>query len=66
MEPSEPGQGQPALAQRAVELGAGGNAQQRLCELQAPNAERAAAAGRDYASLLAEIRQAYKGGDQGR
>lgn len=35
---------------------------ERLRELQARNAERAAAAGHDYQSLLAEIRQAYKGG----
>jgi hypothetical protein len=35
---------------------------ERLRELQARNAERAAAAGQDYESLLAEIRQAYKGG----
>jgi hypothetical protein len=34
---------------------------ERLRELQARNAERAAAAGQDYESLLAEIRQAYKG-----
>ena len=33
---------------------------ERLRELQARNAERAAAAGQDYESLLAEIRQAYK------
>ena len=38
---------------------------ERLRELQARNAERAAAAGHDYESLLAEIRQAYKGGKQG-
>ena len=38
---------------------------ERLRELQARNAERAAAAGHDYESLLAEIRQAYKGGEQG-
>ena len=35
---------------------------ERLRELQARNAERAAAAGQDYESLLAEIRRAYKGG----
>jgi hypothetical protein len=35
---------------------------ERLRELQARNAERAAAAGQDYESLLAEIRQVYKGG----
>jgi hypothetical protein len=35
---------------------------ERLRELQARNAERAAAGGQDYESLLAEIRQAYKGG----
>jgi len=34
---------------------------ERLRELQARNAERAAAAGQDYESLLAEIRRAYKG-----
>jgi hypothetical protein len=39
---------------------------ERLRELQARNAERAAAAGHDYESLLAEIRQAYKGGARGR
>jgi hypothetical protein len=38
---------------------------ERLRELQARNAERAAAAGQDYESLLAEIRQAYKGGTPG-
>jgi hypothetical protein len=37
---------------------------ERLRELQARNAERAAAAGHDYESLLAEIREAYKGGKQ--
>jgi hypothetical protein len=31
---------------------------ERLCELQARNAERAAAAGEDYESLLTKIRQA--------
>jgi hypothetical protein len=35
---------------------------ERLRELQARNAERAAAAGQDYESLLADIRAAYKGG----
>ena len=35
---------------------------ERLRELQARNAERAAAAGQDYESLLAQIRRAYKGG----
>ena len=35
---------------------------ERLRELQARNAERAAVAGHDYQSLLAEIRQAYKSG----
>jgi hypothetical protein len=39
---------------------------ERLRELQARNAERTAATGHDYESLLAEIRQAYKGGPQGR
>jgi hypothetical protein len=39
---------------------------ERLRDLQARNAERAAAAGQDYESLLAEIRQAYKGGTGGR
>jgi hypothetical protein len=39
---------------------------ERLRELQARNAERTAATGHDYESLLAEIRQAYKGGTQGR
>jgi len=34
---------------------------ERLRELQARNAERAAAAGQNYESLLAEIRRAYKG-----
>jgi hypothetical protein len=38
---------------------------ERLRELQARNAERAAAAGHDSESLLAEIQQAYKGGKQG-
>jgi hypothetical protein len=37
---------------------------ERLRELQARNAERVAAAGHDYDSLLTEIRQAYKGGKQ--
>jgi hypothetical protein len=35
---------------------------ERLRELQARNAERAAASGQDYESLLAEIRRAYKSG----
>jgi len=35
---------------------------ERLRDLQARNAERAAAAGQDYASLLAEVRRAYKDG----
>jgi hypothetical protein len=35
---------------------------ERLRELQARNAERAAAAGQDYESLLADIRRAYKSG----
>ena len=39
---------------------------ERLRELQARNAERAAAAGHDDESLLAEIRQAYKSGTRGR
>jgi hypothetical protein len=39
---------------------------ERLRELQARNAERAAVAGHDYQSLLAEIRQAYKSGTKGR
>jgi hypothetical protein len=39
---------------------------ERLRELQARNAERAAAAGQDYESLLAEVRQAYKGGTRER
>ena len=39
---------------------------ERLRELQARNAERAAASGQEYESLLAEIRQAYKGGALGR
>jgi hypothetical protein len=33
---------------------------ERLRDLQARNAERAAAAGQDYESLLAEVRRAYK------
>lgn len=37
---------------------------ERLRELQARNAERAAAAGKDYQSLLAEVRRAYKDGAQ--
>ena len=39
---------------------------ERLRELQARNAERAAEAGQDYESLLAGIRQAYKGGTRER
>jgi hypothetical protein len=39
---------------------------ERLRELQARNAERLAAAGQDLDSLLAEIRQAYKGEAPGR
>lgn len=35
---------------------------ERLRDLQARNAERAAAAGQDYETQLAEIRQSYKGG----
>jgi hypothetical protein len=35
---------------------------ERLRDLQARNAERAIAAGQDYESLLAEVRQAYKDG----
>ena len=35
---------------------------ERLRELQARNAERAAAAGQHYESLLADIRRAYKSG----
>jgi hypothetical protein len=38
---------------------------ERLRDLQARNAERAAASGQDYESLLANIRQAYKGGTPG-
>jgi reverse gyrase len=34
---------------------------ERLRELQARNSERAAEAGQDYESLVADIRQAYKG-----
>jgi hypothetical protein len=34
---------------------------ERLRDLQARNAERVAVAGQDYESLLAEIRQVYKG-----
>jgi hypothetical protein len=37
---------------------------ERLRDLQARNAERAAAAGQDYESLLAEVRRAYKDGAQ--
>jgi hypothetical protein len=39
---------------------------ERLRDLRARNAERAAFAGQDYESLLAEIRHAYKGGTRGR
>lgn len=39
---------------------------ERLRELQARNAERAAAADQDYESLLADIRRVYKGGTPGR
>lgn len=39
---------------------------ERLRDLQARNAERAAAAGHDYGSLLVEIRQADKSGARGR
>jgi hypothetical protein len=39
---------------------------ERLRELQARNAERAAAAGQDYKSLLADIRRAYKDGTRER
>jgi hypothetical protein len=38
---------------------------ERLRELQARNAERAAATGQDYESLLADIRRAYKSGTPG-
>jgi hypothetical protein len=38
---------------------------ERLRELQARNAERAAAAGQNYESLLADIRRAYKSGTPG-
>jgi hypothetical protein len=38
---------------------------ERLRELQARNAERAAASGQDYESLLADIRRAYKSGSPG-
>jgi len=34
---------------------------ERLRDLQARNAERAAAAGQDHESLLADVRRAYKG-----
>jgi hypothetical protein len=37
---------------------------ERLRDLQARNAERAAAAGKDYQSLLAEVRSVYKDGAQ--
>ena len=39
---------------------------ERLRDLQARNTERAAAAGQDYQSLLAEIRQTYKSGTRQR
>jgi hypothetical protein len=38
---------------------------ERLRELQARNAERAATVGQDYESPLADIRRAYKGGTTG-
>jgi hypothetical protein len=38
---------------------------ERLRELQARNAERAAEAGQEYESLLAEIRRSYKSGKPG-
>jgi len=38
---------------------------ERLRELQGRNAERAAASGQDYESLLADIRRAYKSGTPG-
>ena len=38
---------------------------ERLRELQDRNAERAAAVGQDYQSLLADIRLAYKSGTPG-
>ncbi len=38
---------------------------ERLRQLQACNAERAAASGQDYESLLGNIRRAYKGGTPG-
>src|SRR5271155_6286618 len=38
---------------------------ERLRELQARKAERGAAVGQDYESLLADIRRAYKGGTPG-
>jgi Arc/MetJ-type ribon-helix-helix transcriptional regulator len=37
---------------------------ERLRELQARNAERAAAAGQDFESLMAEVRRAYKDGSR--
>jgi hypothetical protein len=37
---------------------------ERLRELQARNAERTAAAGHDYDSLLVAIKESYKGPDQ--
>ena len=39
---------------------------ERLRDLQARNAERVAAAGQDYESLLIEIRRAYKDGTRER
>src|SRR5260370_36238698 len=38
---------------------------ERLRELQARNAERAAASGHDHESLLGEVPQAYQGGGRG-
>jgi Arc/MetJ-type ribon-helix-helix transcriptional regulator len=39
---------------------------ERLRELQARNAERTAAAGQDYDTLLAAVQQSYKGGAESR
>lgn len=39
---------------------------ERLREFQARNAERTAAAGQDYDTLLAAVRQSYKGGTESR
>lgn len=39
---------------------------ERLRELQARNADRAAEAGQDYESLLAEVKKSYKGGKKKR